>query len=304
MNARIDPRCLRVVRLLGCTLVASTLFALLFDGLHAGASADRIRPLHAVHAANDVGCETCHAGVLASKMGTDDLLPRKEACTPCHDVEDVAACETCHEDAAAPLPIARLGRPAERFNHEAHHGRDIECATCHPSDGAGEPTAAAKATCRGCHATTSGLTDCETCHGDLEPRRPVSHTSIWGGTHAIEARVGAADCANCHTQTDCEDCHSGENVNPRVHPLDFEFGHARVARNAETDCASCHEEREFCGACHLAERVLPQSHSRSDWLISTSGGRHAEEARFDLESCAACHEADNAAPTCAPCHGR
>jgi hypothetical protein len=93
-------------------------------------------------------------------------------------------------------------------------------------------------------------------------------------------------------------------VRPRVHPLDFAFDHALAARGNEAACMTCHEDRETCASCHAAENVLPEDHSRADWASGSGGGRHAEEGRFDIESCVACHDTGTEAPTCSPCHGR
>jgi hypothetical protein len=163
--------------------------------------------------------------------------------------------------------------------------------------------AAVKAECRGCHQTAAGLTDCGFCHGPGESRRPASHVPGYLAFHGADAHADQASCENCHAQSDCQDCHSGDNVRPRSHGVHFAFDHALEARGHESDCAVCHQEPEFCASCHLAERVFPRSHSRGDWLLFTpEGGRHAEEARLNLETCVACHGSDE--PVCADCHGR
>jgi cytochrome c551/c552 len=51
--------------------------------------------------------------------------------------------------------------------------------------------------------------------------------------------------------------------------------------------------------------VVPQSHSLGDWVnFSAGGGRHAEEALFNMESCVACHDAGTDDPSCTRCHER
>jgi hypothetical protein len=123
--------------------------------------------------------------------------------------------------------------------------------------------------------------------------------------HATSARLDQATCETCHTQKDCQDCHSGDNVRPRTHRLNFEFDHALDARSNELECQSCHEDQTFCSSCHASEQVLPQNHSSSDWVLDAGlgGGRHAVEGRFDLESCIACHDDGAGSPVCADCHG-
>jgi hypothetical protein len=92
-------------------------------------------------------------------------------------------------------------------------------------------------------------------------------------------------------------------VRPRSHGLGYVFGHAVDARGNEMVCVTCHEEPAFCSSCHVTEGVLPKDHSRADW-IDAEGGRHAEEALFDIESCIACHGEASGSPVCADCHGR
>lgn len=285
---------------------------------------DRIRDAHDVHRQNDLACEVCHEPAAASKSGTDNLLPTHEVCATCHEVEDNAECGMCHSDTTAPRAAAHVTTVVQKFSHAAHVAKGIECATCHldaaatagdfaavgddaaaRSDAAaGKPHLPSMASCRTCHATASQLSDCALCHASSEPLRPASHTTGWASFHGASARLDQASCESCHTTTDCQQCHAGDNVRPRVHPLGFAFNHALAARGNEASCATCHEDRSSCTSCHAAERVLPQNHSRANWVSVRGGGRHAEEGQFDLESCMACHDTGAEATTCVPCHGR
>ena len=179
----------------------------------------------------------------------------------------------------------------------------MTCEKCHGETARSEPHLPEKALCRSCHETASDGADCAVCHAAAEPLRPASHAPGWTSFHGLDARVGAARCEDCHTQKECQDCHAGDNVRPRVHPLSYVFGHALDARAGELACATCHEDREFCASCHATERVLPREHSRADWADPVTGGRHAEEGRFDIEGCMGCHDAGEEAPVCADCHG-
>jgi len=267
-----------------------------------GERPDRIRDAHARHAQESVPCETCHKAA-ESNAGTDDLLPAMDVCAGCHDITDTQKCGTCHTNPTAPASMPRT-TVAQKFSHKQHLGQGTDCMVCHAGPERGVPRAADKAVCRRCHETASGRTDCDFCHAASEPRRPASHTDQWLSLHATEARVDQPRCAVCHTQTDCQECHAGDNVRPRVHPLNYEFNHALDARGGEATCSSCHEDAQFCQACHLARFVMPENHSLADWAIRPNGGRHAEEAQFDLESCVACHDAGKASPVCVECHGR
>lgn len=264
---------------------------------------DSIRSAHAFHAGNDIDCTDCHSAAAASTIGTDSLLPSMEDCAGCHDVEDEALCGTCHTNSKDPQSYPQ--RPAglvQKFSHAAH-AADMECTECHDGGSGKEPHAAAKSTCRNCHTTAADFVDCVQCHADSEPRLPMNHTAEWASTHGVEAGWDDVSCMNCHTQVDCQDCHSGDNVRPRVHATDFAYDHALAARSNELQCATCHVESQFCSDCHASMQVLPQDHSRADWLAGADGGRHATEGRLDLESCAACHDSGVVEPSCAECHG-
>ncbi|MBP6875336.1 MAG: cytochrome c3 family protein [Candidatus Eisenbacteria bacterium] len=261
--------------------------------------ADRILFSHALHAESGVSCETCHAAA-ESQTGGDNLLPAMETCGACHDIASSEHCGMCHANPEAPGIAPRVTAVAQRFPHARHVSGEGSCERCHGPVQAG-PHLPDKSLCRNCHETASGLSDCRLCHADTEPLRPSSHGPEWELVHASAARVDASRCSVCHSQTDCQQCHSGDNVRPRVHPLNFSFRHALEARGQEQSCAACHEDPQFCQACHAARQVLPSDHSRADW-VTRQGGRHAEEAEFDLESCTACHEGGS--PVCARCHGR
>ncbi|MBK8230814.1 MAG: hypothetical protein IPK72_09590 [Candidatus Eisenbacteria bacterium] len=282
---------------LGLVLALAS-FGLVTSGL--ANKGDRIKPAHAKHAENGVPCQACHGSALTSKSGTDNLMPAMEVCAECHDVASEEHCGDCHTNLEAPGIGARHAVRVQNFSHELHAKSESDCASCHGS--AHEPEIPGMAVCRDCHATASAMNDCRTCHAADEPLRPMSHMPDWAATHGGEALVPDADCADCHTQTDCQDCHAGDNVRPRVHPLGFDSSHALEARANAIDCAGCHEDVSFCSSCHTERQVLPRDHSSADWLKKLGGGRHAEEGRFDVESCIACHDAGTAPATCSECH--
>lgn len=272
-------------------------------GPQAGGGSERgLKPVHAVHALNGVECASCHAAAGTSTTGRDVLLPQKATCAECHDVTDTAQCGLCHTQTASPAGYAPRVAVAQNFPHATHVNQGMDCATCHGATVGAEPVLPDKASCRDCHVTASQQTDCRTCHAAEENLVPASHGPQFLELHALQASWDQGRCALCHTQTDCQECHNGDNVRPRSHPLNYFFDHALDARTKEISCNSCHRP-EYCSDCHAAQRVLPSNHSQSTWLLP-DGGRHAEEGRFDLESCAACHTSGSSAPTCARCHGR
>jgi len=265
---------------------------------------DRIRDHHERHASEGIECATCHESAAGSREATDRLNPGMDACASCHDVEDKAACGTCHTNPEAAATTWTQALHVDVFSHAAHLGKDISCERCHGSTAKAEPVLPSMTSCRTCHETASALTDCRVCHAAREPLVPVTHTASWRSLHGVEVATGEGDCESCHTQTDCQDCHAGDNVRPRSHDLNFSRGHALAARDHEEECAVCHSEPDFCVSCHAAERIAPRNHSRVNWLqLLGGGGEHANAARIDLESCAACHDTADDDPVCADCHG-
>lgn len=283
--------------------IVAVLAVALAGTLVSGSKPDQIRAAHPVHAGQGLTCDGCHPA-RGSHAGSDNLLPAMDKCAECHDVTEAAGCGTCHTNPAEPAVAARVTSVAQKFPHAAHLGAGTDCAACHGPTEAAEPRLPEKAVCRTCHETASGNTDCRVCHAESEELLPGSHTKGWISQHGVEARVDQARCADCHTQKSCDDCHAGDNVRPPTHPLDYDLNHALDARSGELTCSGCHEDPQYCQECHRARHVMPQNHSRADWLLARGGGRHAEEGEFDLESCASCHDAGTSAPICAECHGR
>lgn len=263
---------------------------------------DRIILPHDVHHEAEVECAVCHEGVAGSRTAGGSFRPGMDVCASCHDVEDGDTCVMCHTnpDEAGDYPRRTYG--AQKFVHAPHAEAGLGCAACHGDPaGAGRPLPG-KPACRACHETADDYADCRVCHADAAPR-PADHTGGWDVRHGAFARADQGSCALCHTQTTCQECHAGDNVRPRSHAPDFAFAHASEARGHERECAVCHTEADYCAACHAANRVLPDSHSRVGWVRASDGGRHAVEGVFGIEGCIACHSDGPAAPTCAACHG-
>lgn len=298
---------------------------------------------HKLHVAEmEIECGDCHTSTAESVVSSDFLLPQKEQCAECHDVEDEMNCTMCHADANRMEKFARTEREVI-FNHKAHIEQEVDCAQCHA--GVENAVAAsteylpAMATCNTCHDGIENDNTCSTCHSMVETLMPASHEQIdWVKEHKRVVRVGGMsnDCSVCHEDNFCQTCHtdasvqftSGAMVRPvpenrpspsgantlvkqSVHGFNYIFMHAADFRSKRSDCYSCHSQESFCNECHQNNQdagfasPVPLSHSALDFVrigVGSGGGQHAKLARTDIESCAACHDIEGRDPSCITCH--
>lgn len=267
---------------------------------------------HVLHVEDvEVACEDCHAGVSESTTGLDDLLPDKNVCADCHEVDDEEECGTCHTNVDEAVYLESITTYSEKFSHERHLTQGLECQDCHAAVLEPETSVGAlpeMVACLDCHESKSVTQDCASCHMPADDLVPSTHTTIFLHTHGDLARADAHDtigrmqCQTCHEQSFCQDCHEGDNLDRTTHPLNYEFTHALDARGAERNCASCHTSVSFCADCHAENQILPQNH-RPGWTNTLDGGMHRLEAQRDLNSCITCHQ-DDADQTCglSGCH--
>ena len=325
------------------------------------------------HLAQNAECSFCHvrladaatltAGQIAgfpSPEGHDAegfVLEHGEAarateanCAFCHAQE---SCSRCHVNARQLPAIASLPTDARVASLTAgepgwwptppDHERS-DWAVIHGTEAAG-----AIESCANCHARPS----CAGCHGDgasflvslPEPEpggatgvqvvalRPPGHTFTFAVQHGTAASLGLPNCAACHAEAECVDCHAlrgtGQPPSPSVpsarhevrnddappgvaavpsaepaggfHPVDFVMRHAAEAYSVRSDCTSCHSTEVFCRDCHTnlgfgddrATRGNSFHSAQPDWLLS-----HGKAARQGLEECASCHQQDS----CLRCH--
>jgi len=300
---------------------------------------------HSLHAELS-DCESCHTGVAESLSLSDRLLPEKDACAMCHDVEDMDACGTCHyEDVYEPM-IQKKSKLL--FSHKFHIDEEnLECMECHKgfeeidysfqSSQANPPMMQ----CYSCHNDNSVATNaCEACHISTVDLLPDNHkTASFFKNHKFTAMAANADCAMCHDNVFCEDCHVSTNVitetnladnfytpySPhtyidnekkqvinRVHDLNYRFLHGIDAKGKTMECQTCHETETFCAACHASNNedfassgILPASHLAPNFVmigVGSGGGEHSRLARRDIERCASCHDVQGADANCIMCH--
>ncbi|OGR08402.1 MAG: cytochrome C [Deltaproteobacteria bacterium RIFOXYD12_FULL_50_9] len=123
-----------------------------------------------------------------------------------------------------------------------------------------------------------------------------THDLTWPMNHRNEVKAKTMDCAACHEQKFCLECHQagfGDQAGKfstsliNVHRSDFHVSHPLTARANPQLCISCHEMK-YCSNCH--ERFAPAdlailSHRRG-W--SDLGGINAH-GQFTADQCQNCH---------------
>jgi len=286
-------------------------------------------------------CLDCHGGVEKSTRAADNFLGTMANCYACHDQQDTE-CAFCHKEPGPNYTAFAAAEREIHFDHERHVSRGIDCAACHRGmekvDFAGPEQMPSMADCMACHDGSKASGECSVCHTHLTELRPVSHTPEWLHRHNTLVRVEEQNCAACHGASDCQECHEGASlvatrekpedhfaafgptsdphsskwlILDRVHGLDYRNTHGLDARGKTQDCQVCHEPATFCAECHRPEGDVnlfkPRWHGGADWGaiaggVGTGGGRHAELARRDIETCAACHDVQGEDPTCLACH--
>lgn len=294
---------------------------------------------HRVHAELLIECVDCHSAAPASTSSKDNLIPMKPDCALCHDVSD--ECALCHfEDVYVTFEPTE---PSLYFNHQYHYETlNISCETCHASISESDYATAdhmpLKGNCMDCHDGGQASMDCESCHIETKTLMPASHlVANFEREHKRVVRSGAfgAECASCHMQTFCQDCHEsaglmfsthgftratplyspeaagkGTTSLDRVHDPNYKFTHGFDARSKRTQCQTCHDMQTFCADCHFdgagvaTGAFKPPSHDQPDFLMLAGGGRHAQLARRDIENCMTCHDLQGRDPSCMLCHAQ
>lgn len=286
-------------------LLIFTVWALLiFSGISSSQDVDLIFS-HEMHVTElGTSCTDCHAAAETSLLPTDNMLPDMETCYQCHD-ED-AACSMCHQDEDNAAPYPRIVNYVEKFPHAKHS--DKKCSTCHEgvesSSNIMDSHLPGMTTCVNCHNDQEAVDYCYVCHDTDTDLKPVDHKLDWTKAHGIASQTQSEDCAMCHTENQCQDCHEGDNLDKTVHGFNFRYSHSISAKGNKEECMTCHEEQSFCVDCHRQEFVLPLNHSYVSWSnrIPGNGGQHARMAQLDLDSCTSCHNESLGEPICADCH--
>lgn len=188
------------------------------------------------------------------------------------------------------------------FDHQAHLGDyipEISCDACHLADA--QSIVPDTKVCLDCHDKNEVA--------DVNLRQSKTHGPVWALNHRAEAKGNAIDCAACHSQKYCLECHKsgfademGEFGNNmiNVHRDDFQMSHPIAARTDQNLCSSCHEVR-FCSDCHDDWRfrtgdIGSPSHRRSFGLGFDQSDIDAIHAGIESSQCDSCHLQSSVAP--------
>lgn len=152
--------------------------------------------------------------------------------------------------------------------------------------------------------------ECRDCHGGSGVAD--NHGAFFLGEHRVLAEKASSNCADCHQQSFCLDCHVGGGIEtdlrkslsrrgeymPKTHRSDFISIHPVKAASNPQNCYRCHEST-FCSECHT--RMIQQNRAgmsvKPHRTIYISAGvpdpgwvsSHSADARRNLQSCQGCH---------------
>lgn len=168
----------------------------------------------------------------------------------------------------------------QRFDHKMHEDKvfaktKTKCSECHnlkESKLAGSENdlvateslsmltfkKSLKSICHDCHQggkVKDAPKTCYTCHSNQEQMlmiKPANHLgSSWTSQHASQARADSAQCADCHSNSQCIKCHASRNpINNVNHSRNYRYYHSIEARLRPQACDSCHV-KSYCTRCHV-----------------------------------------------------
>lgn len=265
---------------------------------------DIIKFSHRIH--ESVDCESCHSKVPEATSMNVRLLPTKDNCAGCHDVNDAETCNTCHYEDIQETLIQKKSDLI--FNHKKHLELGKKCVDCHQGlnevdySFQSQNVNPGMATCYSCHNDKKEVTNaCENCHTTTAGLIPADHKKTdYIKLHKFIASKPDANCIMCHDNNSCESCHVGtkmmtESNAPndfykpfvpdnfidgtkqqqitRVHDLNYRFTHGIDLKGKNSQCQTCHEVETFCVDCHTASGgdislggVMPSSHLSPNFL--------------------------------------
>jgi hypothetical protein len=253
-------------------------------------------------------CGTCHLGFEAREDGGPAaIVPASSMPHPrlsfshARHLERGQTCESCHAGVREATVATRRHLPTMR-----------DCFRCHAPAGLGEGVASSPLTCGACHVTNgAGQLRTRWPEGWMNPPRWMAgmrHDPEWLARHRWVGADQGPLCAQCHTESDCAECHDGRVRPRRIHPGDYLTTHPAMARRDEPRCSSCHTVSQFCAECHARLGISPISapdvrsperHHPPPAMWTRGPNLHAREAVRSMQSCASCHAEED----CVVCHG-
>ena len=221
----------------------------------------------------DVQCTTCHMHLNEADYAGPANMPGMTICATCHNDRKVSnACASCHTEVAGLIPPDHLaaGFKRDHKNLTRLGGMETNCITCHTQNFCGE-----------CH-TPGALVQFGNgaLMSDPNPR-------VFPGTSTPQMTI------------------------QRAHDLNYRFTHGIDAKSKSSECYTCHSAQEFCVECHEAGDNVTAHSFKPAWHlgagfttlgVGSGGGRHAQLAKRDIESCVNCHDTQGNDPTCVTCH--
>lgn len=292
---------------------------------------------HRIHVVEQgLDCSMCHLIEEGAKLPAP---PAAELCALCHDSLDeekpplkrasaffvpAPAVEGAAVGEEAPL-VLRPGlanfTSEVIFDHTTHSAAlGDNCIACHvgldESERIVPGDALTMTSCVECHTESGRQDSCSVCHSVIDQAwAPPGHELDWLRHHGEASRdphpPTTSDCALCHTQSSCTECH--QSTPPANHDDFFRLrGHGIIADLSRESCLTCHRP-DSCIRCH--ESTRPTSHHGA---FGSPVNMHCTGCHFPLagEGCATCHKSAPshalAAPqppdhvpgsNCRQCHG-
>jgi Cytochrome c7 and related cytochrome c len=209
-------------------------------------------------------CTTCHLAAIGGLMQTrfphGELVPRQTGlgdehgqwfsrdhkqqarrvdatCNACHDQSE---CVECHQGVVKPVDFHQANYVLVHAT-EAKRGRP-DCSACHR----------AQTFCVGCHERSGVGTRGTTEFNSRDPERRF-HPSGWASSgaganlHGPVARRNIAQCASCHREEDCLQCHSADATGMRISPHPAGWRSSTRCRMLDRG------NRRMCLRCHITQ---------------------------------------------------
>lgn len=182
---------------------------------------------HKLHLSLELKCATCHTAAASSIKASDNLLPTRAVCLPCHDNVEI------------PAPPKSL---VAFFSHSQH----LKMGNVAPQIAAAIDKGDYLQPVGGIRRHLNTLDACQACHRGLAESEKVTPSAM----------PQMADCLICHTEIDnpfsCEKCHAKDApLKPASHLPGFLSDHSSGKLNLDkASCAVCHGRNFRCLGCH------------------------------------------------------